>query len=330
MDVKKNMIIYGENLEVMKCMMPEYANMVDLIYVDPPYMTGAKFRIGKNRTSTMSVEKNSEIAYTDVMKYEEFISMIKERIKMCSFLLSDKGSFYMHMDSKVAYDIKPYLDEVFGRENFRNSICRIKTSSKNFKQSNYGSIHDTVLFYTKSENFIWNEPMMNVTEKYKEKFNKKDKFGYYNLVPLTAPGQTMNGDTGMPWMGISPPKGRHWAIKREKMDILNKEGKIIWSKNNTPRVKKYLHEAVKKGIRASTLWDFKDPHRPNYPTEKNLEMLELIIKTSSNINSLVMDFFCGSGTTLLAAKRLNRIFIGIDQSKYAIKVARERCVESPD
>ncbi|MDR2544439.1 MAG: site-specific DNA-methyltransferase [Methanobrevibacter sp.] len=126
---------------------------------------------------------------------------------------------------------------------------------------------------------------------------------------------------------MNPPKGRHWRCSPEELDKLENEGLIEWSKNGVPRKKVYANEKKKKGKLLQDIWTYKDSQNPSYPTEKNSEMIEQIIKTSSNPNDLVLDCFCGSGTTLISANKLNRRWIGIDESSEAINVVKNRLSE---
>ena len=123
-----------------------------------------------------------------------------------------------------------------------------------------------------------------------------------------------------------PPAGRHWRTSPDEFDKMDKLGLIEWSKTGNPRIKKYADEH--KGKKIQDIWKYKDPQNPKYPTQKNFEMLELIIKQSSRENSIIMDCFAGSGTTLLAAAKLGRKFIGIDSSDVAINVIKSRLSEN--
>lgn len=325
-------LINGNNLEVLLILLHEYnmAGKVDLIYIDPPFATNGTFTIGKERTSTISGSVQDDIAYTDTLVGEEFIEFLRERLILARELLSEKGSIYLHIDYKIGHYVKVIMDEVFGSKNFRNDITRIKCNPKNFSRKAYGNIKDLILFYSKSENPIWNEPFIPYSEEDIAKLYKKiDKNGrFYTTVPLHAPGETKDGVTGGEFKGIKPPKGRHWRTSPAELEKLDEQGLIEWSANGVPRRKIFAEE--QKGKRVQDIWDFKDYQYPAYPTEKNLDLLKHIIKTSSNEDSLVMDFFCGSGTTLCAAQELGRKWIGIDQSEQAIKVAINRLSKIQD
>ena len=209
-------------------------------------------------------------------------------------------------------------NKYFGIENFRNDITRVKCNPKNFNRLGYGNIKDLILFYTKSSKAIWNEPREKYTEKDIEKlFPKTDKQGRrYTTVPIHAPGETEKGKSNQPFKGILPPKGRHWRTDVETLERWDKEGLIEWSSTGNPR--KIIFADEREGKRVQDIWEYKDPQYPTYPTEKNPDMLDLIIKTSSHENSIVLDCFCGSGTTLKSAQVNGRKWIGIDQSEHAI------------
>ena len=246
-------------------------------------------------------------------------------------LMSDRGSIYLHIDYKIGHYVKVMMDEVFGIENFRNDITRIKCNPKNFERIGYGNIKDMILFYTKTNSPIWNEPRQPYTKNDIETlFTKIDTNGRrYTTVPIHAPGETDNGESCKPFKGIYPPKGRHWRTDIATLEKWDEDGIIEWSETGNPRKKIYADE--REGKRVQDIWEYKDPMYPVYPTEKNPDLLDLIIRTSSNEDSIVMDCFAGSGTTLKSAEKLGRHWIGIDQSDFAIKAIKEKLkLESVD
>lgn len=325
-DCKSNLLIKGENLAALQTLLTEYdlKGKIDLIYIDPPFATDSVFTIGDDRVSTISSSLKDEIAYTDNLKGEEFIEFIRERLVLARELLSEQGSIYLHIDYKIGHYIKIIMDEVFGAENFRNDISRIKCNPKNFERKAYGNIKDLILFYSKSKNMIWNSPKIPYDEKdIKKLFKKVDAQGrHYTTIPLHAPGETKNGVTGGTFKGILPPKGRHWRSDPKELEELDNQGLIEWSENGVPR--KIIYADEKDGKKMQDIWEFKDSQYPIYPTEKNFGMLKTIISASSNPDSIVMDFFCGSGSTLAAAQQLGRKWIGIDTSEKAIEVTKNR------
>lgn len=326
-----NRLIKGDNLKVLKSLLEDYKlkGKIDLVYIDPPFATNNHFTIGEDRVSTISNGKNDKTAYKDELVGGEFLEFLRERLIFLRELLSEKGSIYLHIDYKIGHYVKIIMDEVFGIENFRNDITRIKCNPKNFKRKAYGNIKDLILFYSKSKNPIWNEPKEEFTkEDIKKLFNKIDKDGRrYTTIPLHAPGETRNGPTGKEWKGQKPPKGRHWRSDPKILDEWDKQGLIEWSANGVPRKKIYADE--RNGKKKQDIWEYKDYQYPSYPTEKNIDLLKTIVSASSNSDSIVLDCFCGSGTTLQTAQELGRKWIGIDQSDEAIRITQERLKNIP-
>ncbi len=309
-----NMFIFGDNLLVLRELLITHRNKIDLVYIDPPFGTGQDFN---------SIENVK--AYSDKLVDSVFLEFLRKRLILLRELLSDKGSIYLHIDKKIGHYVKIIMDEIFGYNNFINDITRIKCNPKNFDRNAYGNYSDMILFYAKDkDNNIWNEitePMSE--EKRKELFPKKHpKFGYYTTNPIHAPGKTIDGDTGKEWKGIMPPKGRHWRYSREVLTELDNQGLIEWSEKGNPR--KIVLAAEHKGFKVQDVWEFKDKGLSyvDYPTQKNHELLERIILNSSNKNSIVLDCFAGSGSTLKIANKLNRRWIGIDNSTHSYEIIK--------
>lgn len=247
-----------------------------------------------------------------------------QRFILLRELLSERGSLYVHIDTKMGHYFKVILDEIFGAQNYKNDITRIKSNPKNFARKAYGNEKDMILFYAKNANKnIWNEIRSELSpEEIESKFKKTDTAGRrYTTIPLHAPGESA-GITGQKWRGMSPPEGRHWRTSPDEFDKLDAQNLIEWSSTGNPRIKKFADEH--KGKKIQDVWKFKDPQSPLYPTQKNLDMLKMIIKQSSLEESYVLDCFAGSGTTLLAAQELNRKFIGMEQSELALNIIKKR------
>ena len=327
----KNKLIQGDNLQVMKALLEDHKlkGKIDLVYIDPPFATNGDFRISEDRANTISHANGDAIAYSDTLLGNKFLEFLRERLILLRELMSDKASIYLHIDYKIGHYVKIIMDEIFGKKNFRNDITRIKCNPKNFDRKAYGNIKDLVLFYSKSDNLIWNDPKIPFTEEdFIRLFKKVDKDGRrYTTIPLHAPGETENGKTGQIWKGLKPPKGRHWRSDPKMLEEWDKMGLIEWSSTGIPRKKIYADE--RKGKKMQDIWKFKDPQYPTYPTEKSLDLLKLIISASSNEGDSILDCFCGSGTTLIAAQSFNRRWIGVDNSKAAIKVAQKRLSALP-
>lgn len=324
--MKENLLIWGENMEALRYLRGErdMAGKIDLVYIDPPFATGNAFTISSGRSATLSNARNGALAYSDKLSGEAFLDFLRERLLLLRDLLSERGSIYLHTDYKIGHYVRVLMDEVFGTANFRNDITRIKCNPKNFDRIGYGNIKDMILFYSRSETPIWNEPR----EKYSDEdirvlFPKTNRQGRrYTTVPIHAPGETAAGNSSRPFRGMLPPAGRHWRTDVETLEQWDRQGLIEWSSKGNPR--KVIFADEREGKRVQDIWEFKDPQYPVYPTEKNAEMLERIIATSSLPGSIVLDCFCGSGSSLKAAQRLQRRWIGIDQSEHAIRATREK------
>lgn len=310
-----NCLYYGDNLDVMKYLIHEQdlKGKIKLVYIDPPYGTNSVFQ-----------SRNQKSSYKDDLIGSHYIEFIRRRLILLRELLSTDGSIYIHLDNNMAFQIKIIMDEIFGAKNFRGFITRKKCSNKNSTRKTFGNISDYIIFYSKSDDYIWHRPVEAWTnEKILKEYPCIDKKTgqRYKKVPIHAPGNR-NGETGKEWRGMLPPKGKHWQYTPAKLDELDAAGHIYWSENGNPRRKVFLDED--KGIAVQDIWlDVQDSLNQSikttgYPTEKNPLLLERIIKASSKEGDYVLDCFAGSGTTLEVADKLKRKWIGIDNSSEAI------------
>ena len=329
-----NQLILGNNLHVLKTLLsdPSVAGKTRLVYIDPPFSTGQEFRVGSSRGQTISSSKLDEVAYRDNLVGPDYLESLRKRFIFLREILADDGSLYVHVDCRVGHYVKILLDEVFGEDHFISDIARIKCNPKNFSRRAYGNVKDVVLFYSKKRDYVWNDPRQPFTdEDIVRLFPKTSEDGRrYTTNPLHAPGETENGSTGRSWRDIPPPKGRHWRYPPEGLEKLDKGGLIEWSSKGIPRKKIYADEFLKRGKKTQDVWNFKDPQFPSYPTEKNLEMLKMIVGSSSNLGDIVLDAYCGSGTTLIAAEELGRRWVGIDASTSAINATTRRMSKLAD
>ena len=308
-------LYHADNLDVLNLLVNDknVSGKVTLIYIDPPYNTGGAFET-----------RDFKLAYDDRFGIQEYLSFMRKRLELMHTLLSDEGSIYVHLDSNMVFHVKVMMDEIFGMQNFKGMITRKKCKSKNFTRRTYGNISDYILFYSKSEDPVWNRPYEEWSD---EKILKEYPYieegtgRRYKKVPVHAPG-TRNGATGSEWRGMMPPEGKHWQFTPDKLEEMDRNGEIYWSANGNPRRKVYLERS--SGIPVQDIWlDFLDVNNQNtlitgYPTEKNIDMLKRIIETSSRPGDLVLDCFAGSGTTLVAAEELGRNWIGVDIGDEAI------------
>ena len=317
-----NLLYFGDNAEGL-CQLATMQVSVDLVYIDPPFGTSNEFLIDEHRAN--SVSASGSPAYSDRTQGDEYLGMLRTRLWAIRTLMTKQASIYVHIDVKMEHHVRLVMDEVFGARNFRNSITRIKCNPKNFDRHSYGNIKDTILFYSKSpDGLTWNPQLEPLTSGQMTRLYPKTKENgrRFTTTPLHAPGHTANGPTGQPWRGLPPPAGRHWRYSPEKLDELESAGLIFWSARGNPRKVRYADEAV--GALPQDVWCYKDPQHPSYPTQKNADMLERIIRTSSDPGDTVLDCYAGSGNTLLQAASLGRRFIGMDNSPAAQSVIEQR------
>lgn len=287
------------------------------------------------------------IGKNDLLAY---LVMMAIRLRELHRVLKDTGSLYLHCDHTASHYLKLILDSIFESKNFRNEVIWKRTHSHG-RTKKWGPIHDSILFYSKSDVFTWNRILQPYEENYLDNFYRfNDEHGRYRLVILTGPG-TRTGDSGKPWHDVDPTiKGRHWEPPpdrsiptwfvypdnwsklsvRVRLEILNEQGLIYWPKktNGIPNYKRYLNK--NSGVPLQDMIMDIPPisaqakERMGYPTQKPVALLERIIKASSNEGDLVLDPFCGCGTAVVAAQRLNRNWIGIDITHLAIGLMEKR------
>lgn len=341
-DEWRNKLIWGDNLLVMASLLEEYAGKVDLIYIDPPFHAGADFSF-KVQVGGETIEKEASLieekAYRDTwgQGLQSYLDMLAARLAFARELLAPTGSLYVHLDHNVSHYAKVLLDEIMGRENYRNEIVWQRTSARSDSKT-YNHIHDTIFLYTRTDTWKWTKQHTEYDPEYIENFYRyQDPDGRrFRVSDLTATG-TRKGSSGMPWRGIDPAaKGNHWKYTIEKLEELDAQGRIYWPKKEggIPGYKRYLDEMP--GTALQSIWTDISPVSPHatertgYDTQKPEPLLERIITASSTENDLVMDFFCGSGTTCAVAEKLNRRWIGCDLGRFAIHTTRKRLLDIPD
>ena len=315
-----NAFYFGDNADVLRYLLKEgYGEKIRLVYIDPPFATASDF-----------VNRDLKHAYSDALCGGAFVEFLRERLVLLRELLAKDGSIYLHLDGKMAFQMKIIMDELFGEENCRAFITRKKCSTKNYTKNTFGNVSDYLLFYSKSAAYVWRRPFEPwEPERMLEEYPYIDERTgrRYKKVPVHAPG-VRNGETGQPWRGRLPPAGKHWQYTPQKLDALDAAGEIYWSPSGNPRRKVYCDPD--KGIPLQDIWlNFRDSvnqaqKTTGYPTEKNLDMLKMIVSASSEPGDLVLDCFAGSGTTLEAAFSLGRTWIGADNSLESFRAVVKR------
>jgi len=337
----RNRLVWGDKKYILPSLLDEFAGKVNLIYIDPPFNVGADFSFTATIAdhpdtdedeSTEFLKQPSLIeqkAYRDTWGrgLDSYLQWFYETAIILRELLSENGSIYVHLDWHVVHYAKTIMDEVFGIENALNQITwkRIYSHSD---ANRFGIVDDTILFYSKTENYTFNKQYRPHAESYiKSHYGQFDETGrQYRLVTLSAAGPGPSRKFGK--QEIAPPPGRHWAWSQEKINEGLASGKIVFTSTGQPNTKQYLDES--EGTVIQTIWDDIQRVNPvseellNYPTQKPEALLERIIKASSNENDLVLDCFCGSGTTAATAEKLNRRWITCDLGRFAVHTARKR------
>ena len=394
--MSQNVLYYGDNLKMMRHIND---GSIDLIYLDPPFNSKADYNVlykepsGDQSEAQMTAfddtwhwTKETELTFTTILEeapiavievMRSFRDFVGEKNDMMAYLtmmcirllemkrvLKDTGSIYLHCDPTASHYLKILLDTIFGAKNFRNEIIWRRTGSHLARR--YSPIHDTILFYSKTDQYMWNYPKKPYMNGHVEEYFVKDEKGYrsqYYGNVLTGSG-LRNGESGQPWRGVDPSaKGRHWAIPKaliedieddiseltqhQKLDLLYELGYIkIEPGQAWPVYERYLKPG--DGVPIPDIWAFqpytrgtvfgtdagidedvrwlspRDRERLGYQTQKPEALLERIIKASSKEGDVVFDPFCGCGTTITVANRLNRKWIGIDITHLAINLIKSR------
>lgn len=336
-----NKLIWGDNKLILSSLKSgalrrqiEDAGGLKLIYIDPPFDVGADFSMDiEIGGETFHKEPNllEQIAYRDTWGRgaDSFISMIYERLILMRDLLTNDGSIYVHIGVQVSDYVRAVLDEVFGRDYFLNQITWQRFGAHN-DAGRYGNVTENIFFYSKTPSYYFTPPRIPLTEDYiSERFITEEETGR-KFYPHTFTGAGQGPARRFRGELLEPPRGRHWAQTQEKIDELERQNKLYYTTNGTPYLKSYLDE--QEGRPVQNIWtDIRmtksGDERLDYPTQKPEALIERIIQASSNVDDLVADFFCGSGTTASVAEKLGRKWICTDLGKFAVHTTRKRLIQ---
>ncbi|MBM2815372.1 MAG: putative methylase domain protein [Ignavibacteria bacterium] len=346
----KNRLIWGDKKYVLPSLLDEFAGKVNLIYIDPPFDTGANFSFkatipnhpdNDDDENTEFIKQPSMLeqkAYRDTWGkgLDSYLQWFYETIVFLRELLAEDGSIYVHLDYHIAHYAKIVLDEVFGINYLINEIIWKRRGGLLNQSKQFGVSSDTIFLYSKSENYIWNtQYTKHDTDNYiNERFKYTDDNGRkYRLSPIVSPSYspTLIYD----YKGYKPPKNG-WSLSLETMKKFEADGKLVFPKDKNQRIqrKQYLDEWDGQGVQ--NVWDDIFPINPmaieriNYPTQKPESLLERIIKASSNEGDLVLDCFGGSGTTAAVAEKQNRRWVTCDLGRFSIHTIRKRLLGIPN
>lgn len=361
-ELKTSVLYYGDNLDILrKKYVPD--DSVDLIYLDPPFNSKRNYNIlfkenggveseaqthaftdtwhwtqmaydtyqdivlnGPDKISKLISALRDSIGNNDVMAY---LVMLTIRLIELHRVLKPTGSLYLHCDPTASHYIKLVLDQIFGPVNFRNEIVWRRAHPKGLAFTRFASNHDVILRYSKSDKWTWNPPYVEHDPEYIENFYRHvepETGRRYQLTDLTNPNKNRPNLT-YEFLGVI----RVWRWTKKRMEETYKKGLIIQDKpGNVPRLKRYLDE--QEGTPVDDFWADIEPvlgtERLGYETQKPLALLERIIQASSNEGDVVLDPFCGCGTAVVAAQKLNRKWIGIDITHLAINLMKRRLKDS--
>lgn len=347
------LLLHGDNDDVLALLLAHgYRGRVDLVYIDPPFDSGADYvrRIVLRGVSGMAkidghgYALGEQIQYDDIWASDNYLQFMYERLILLAELLSPNGSFYLHCDPRKSHHLRCLCDEVFGADSFVSEVIWQSADAQS-SANRYGPIHNTILYYARGTDRIWNDirtPLSKATADtwytheelvQKDTVNKlgqtiqKGTVRRYNMADLTA--RKRGGDTEYEFKGVRPPPGRYWAYSRDNMEQFDRDGLIVYSKSGRPYLKRYLDEV--EGTPPQDLWTDISMLRgisqngdTGYPTEKPEKLLERIVQVSSRPGDLVLDCFLGSGTTAAVAQKLGRRWIGCDINKGAIQTTVKR------
>lgn len=348
----ENMIIRGECVSAC-AYLKEHDIKVDLVYIDPPFASGADYAktiyIRRNPKVAEAIKKAEETLedeelrtfeekmYGDVWNKEAYLNWMYENLMAIKSIMSDKASIFVHLDYHICHYVKILMDEIFGEENFINEIIWQKTYSSKKQSDSFGKVHDSIYFYSFNNKPLINQLYLSAAEDIEKRYNKIDENGRkYQSISLTQRGQGSPKKFGD--RIIAPPDGMHWIWSQENIDKAMAEGIITFTENNFPRYKKYFDEWDGNGNPVHDIWDDKDVAPINswlsedtgYDTQKSEALLYRIIKscTPDTQEIVVADFFGGSGVTAKVTNDLNRKFIHCDIGINSIETTRDRLKEA--
>ena len=362
MSTEKNKLYYGDNLDVLQRYVKDES--VDLVYLDPPFNSRQDYNvlfaekdgsqsssqihafedtwewnIESKRALEQVIEQGGRIADalrafesylhgSDMMAY---LAMMAPRLVELRRVLKETGSIYLHCDPTASHYLKILMDAVFGPQFFRNEITWRRTSAHANVGQKFAVVQDRILYYSKLEEWTWNQIYIPYSEDYiQSHYSQRDSESdrRFTTRDLTASMQRASSGQLYSWKGFTPPASRCWAYTKENMEKFEAESLLTYSPRGMPRLKLYLDKMP--GVPCDDIWTDIPPinsqaqERLGYPTQKPEALLERILNASSNEGDLVLDPFCGCGTTVQVAQRLNRRWIGIDITHLAIGLIKKR------
>jgi site-specific DNA-methyltransferase (adenine-specific) len=360
-----NRLYYGDNLRILRDYIADES--IDLIYLDPPFNSNATYNVlfraptgeqsqaqieafgdtwhwneaaerafdevihsGNSDAAEMLRAMRSFLKENDMMAY---LAMMAVRLIELHRVLKATGSLYLHCDPTASHYLKVLLDAVLGKAHFENEIIWLRTHSHNYATKGFVRQNDCILYYGKSDDRQFNNVYTEYSSAQLKRYKRDSAGRLYKAENLTF--STRNSSRQFEWRGVRPPPNRSWGANRDQLEHWYREGRILLKRDASPRLdglKVYFDET--KGKPLGTNWTDiprvgnTSAERLGYPTQKPLALLERIISASSNEGDVVLDPFCGCGTTVHAAQKLKRRWIGIDTTHLAIHLVRRRLIDA--
>lgn len=361
----ENKLYYGDNLDVLRRHVKDES--IDLVYLDPPFNSNADYNVlfsrkdgtaataqiqafedtwkwdmaaaraldevvrGGGRTADAMLAFQRFLGESDMLAY---LAMMAPRLKELRRVLKSTGSLYLHCDPTASHYLKMLLDAVFGARQFRADIRWKRTSAHANVKLNYAFVSDQLLYYTKDDKWKWNQPYQPYSDSYiASHYSQRDEDGRrFTTRDLTASMSRASSGQLYDWKGKRPVSTRCWAYTKDNMEDFEARGLLVYGRTGIPRLKLYLDD--QPGTPASDIWDDIPPinsqaaERLGYPTQKPQALLERIISASSDQDDVVLDPFCGCGTTVAAAHKLRRRWVGIDVTHLAVNLMKHRLYDT--
>ncbi len=354
-----NQLYYGDNLDILRAHIPDES--VDLIYIDPPFNSNQAYNVifseadgSSSKAQIRAFEDTWHWVETTEQAYHELVGiaphLLVETIKSFRGILGENnlmaylvmmalrlvelhrvlkptGSFYLHCDPTASHYLKIILDQIFGVKNFRNEVTWRRTAAHN-DSAVYGSVHDIMLYYSKSNSFTHNEQYQPYSDEYLKRYKHIDENGKRFLDRDLTAGSLSGGGYQYEWNGIT----RVWRCPFSTMQEYHESDRLYYTRNGMPRLKQFLDEM--SGVPMQDVWvdipsiNSQAKERLRYPTQKPEALLERVIKASSNEGDVVLDAFCGCGTAVAVAQQLNRRWIGVDITHLAIALLKYRLADA--
>lgn len=324
MSITPNALCHSDCLALLERTENEKAS---LVYLDPPWYTdeGNEGGIWHEAQTSASKTSKQEQALVAEARFQTYLDFLSKVLQQTYRILTTKGTLFFHVEPRLSGYVRLLIDEAFGRNNFVTEIVLPHPRFNNRLKPR--TEHSTILVYGKTDDFTYYPPKRSLTqEEIREKFNQRDERGAFRLTDLTTSLKRPN--LIYPLESVLPPSGRSWRYSKERMEELKSQGLIHFTPNNRmPLLKVYLDENSE--VEVGNIWDDISPRIPpsertDFSTQQSLALLSRIIQMGTNMGETVFDPFCGSGTTLVAAEKLERKWIGCDSLREACSITIDR------